>query len=86
MNATQILPSIEAQTKEPLWQELTEQEQEKIAGGLTLRVTNPYNGQWHFSHNKRTWWGGARAVLYRYVKRNGRWRRYERTLGYAMAR
>ena len=33
MNTTQISPLADSHTEEPLWQELTEQEQEKIAGG-----------------------------------------------------
>lgn len=33
MNTTQIYPSVDSHTEEPLWQELTEDEQEKIAGG-----------------------------------------------------
>jgi len=36
MNPTQVSPSVEAHTEEPLWQELTEQEQEKIYGGAKL--------------------------------------------------
>ncbi|MGL4499071.1 MAG: hypothetical protein ACRCU2_08405 [Planktothrix sp.] len=33
MNKTQVSPSLESHTEEPLWQEFTEQEQEKICGG-----------------------------------------------------
>lgn len=37
MNTTQISPSVESHTEEPLWQEFTEQEQEKICGGAKLK-------------------------------------------------
>lgn len=33
MNTTQVSPSVDSHTEEPLWQELTEEEQEKICGG-----------------------------------------------------
>lgn len=36
MNTTQISRSVESHTEEPLWQELTEEEQEKIGGGIQL--------------------------------------------------
>lgn len=47
MKTTQISPSVESHTEEPLWQEFTEQEQEKICGGRLIGQPTSFRvGNW----------------------------------------
>ncbi|CDM92453.1 MAG: hypothetical protein ABWU13_21165 [Limnospira maxima] len=52
MNTTQISPSVESHTEEPLWQEFTEQEQEKICGGSGRVTFTTIFGPWRL---QATW-------------------------------
>lgn len=45
MNTTQISPLVETCTEEPMWQDFTEQEQEKIRGGKFVPGFQYFNGK-----------------------------------------
>jgi len=50
MNINQVSSSVEAHTEEPLWQEFTEEEQEKICGGRFRVVAyNSRTNTWRYA-------------------------------------
>lgn len=78
MNTTQISPAIESHTEEPLWQELTEQEQENLSGGNWKKGGTQF--RWGFAGLTvyRTWvYQGKNSCTYKLAPVSWEWVGYK---------